>query len=61
MPDDGATVCSDRAAGRRRWTARELAVLGVYTGEGVGGLIREQFSPRATFVAMTLLLVANAA
>jgi Mn2+/Fe2+ NRAMP family transporter len=47
--------------GRRRWTARVLAVLGVYTGEGVGGLIREQFSPRATFVAMTLLLVANAA
>jgi Mn2+/Fe2+ NRAMP family transporter len=39
-----------------------LAVrLGVYTGEGLGGLIREQFSPRATFVAMTLLLVANAA
>src|SRR6267142_7233021 len=34
--------------------------LGVYTGEGLGGLIREQFSPRATFVAMTLLLVANA-
>jgi NRAMP (natural resistance-associated macrophage protein)-like metal ion transporter len=34
--------------------------LGVYTGEGLGGLIREQFSPRATLVAMTLLLVANA-
>ena len=34
--------------------------LGVYTGEGLGGLIREQFSPRATFAAMTLLLVANA-
>ena len=34
--------------------------LGVYTGEGLGGLIREQFSPRATVVAMTLLLVANA-
>src|ERR1700693_1133089 len=34
--------------------------LGVYTGEGLGGLIREQFSPRATFVAMTLVLVANA-
>ena len=34
--------------------------LGVYTGEGLGGLIREQFSPRATFVAMALLLVANA-
>src|SRR5258707_8112508 len=34
--------------------------LGVYTGEGLGGLIREQFSPGSTFVAMTLLLVANA-
>jgi Mn2+/Fe2+ NRAMP family transporter len=34
--------------------------LGVYTGEGLGGLIREQFSPRSTFAAMTLLLVANA-
>ena len=34
--------------------------LGVFTGEGLGGLIREQFSPRATFVAMSLLLVANA-
>src|SRR5258707_15070845 len=33
---------------------------GVYTGEGLGRLIREQFSPRATFAAMTLLLVANA-
>ena len=28
--------------------------LGVYTGEGLGGLIREQFSPRATFVAICL-------
>ena len=34
--------------------------LGVYTGEGLGGLIREQFSARSTFVAMVLLLVANA-
>ena len=34
--------------------------LGVYTGEGLGGLIREQFSVRASFVAMLLLLVANA-
>jgi Mn2+/Fe2+ NRAMP family transporter len=34
--------------------------LGVYTGQGLGGLIREQFSPRATFAAMALLLVANA-
>jgi Mn2+/Fe2+ NRAMP family transporter len=34
--------------------------LGVYTGEGLGGLIREQFSSRATFVAIALLLVANA-
>jgi Mn2+/Fe2+ NRAMP family transporter len=34
--------------------------LGVYTGEGLGGLIREQFSARATFVAMVLLLIANA-
>ncbi len=34
--------------------------LGVYTGEGLGGLIREQFSARATFVAMALLLIANA-
>src|SRR6476659_6869411 len=34
--------------------------LGVYSGEGLGGLIREQFSPRSTVVAMTLLLVANA-
>ena len=34
--------------------------LGVYTGEGLGGLIREQFSARSTFGAMMLLLIANA-
>ena len=34
--------------------------LGVYTGEGLGGLIREQFSARAAMVAMLLLLIANA-
>ena len=34
--------------------------LGVFTGEGIGGLIREQFSARNTFFAMSLLLVANA-
>src|SRR3954447_747749 len=34
--------------------------LGVYTGEGLGGLIREQFSARSTFIAMVLLLIANA-
>ncbi|MDH6245788.1 divalent metal cation transporter [Mycobacterium sp. OTB74] len=34
--------------------------LGVYTGEGLGGLIREQFSARSTFIALLLLLVANA-
>jgi Mn2+/Fe2+ NRAMP family transporter len=34
--------------------------LGVYTGEGLGGLIREQFSARSTFGAMALLLIANA-
>src|SRR3979490_523265 len=28
--------------------------LGVYTGEGLGGLIREQFSARATFGALAL-------
>jgi NRAMP (natural resistance-associated macrophage protein)-like metal ion transporter len=33
--------------------------LGVYTGEGLGGLIREQFSARSTFGAMSLLLIAN--
>jgi len=34
--------------------------LGVFTGEGFGGLIREQFSARSTYGAMTLLLIANA-
>ncbi len=34
--------------------------LGVFTGEGLGGLIREQFSARPTFFALALLLVANA-
>jgi len=34
--------------------------LGVFTGEGLGGLIREQFSARSTFGAMALLLIANA-
>jgi NRAMP (natural resistance-associated macrophage protein)-like metal ion transporter len=34
--------------------------LGVYTGEGLGGLIREQFSVRSTFGALSLLLIANA-
>ena len=34
--------------------------LGVFTGEGLGGLIREQFSARSTFGALALLLVANA-
>jgi NRAMP (natural resistance-associated macrophage protein)-like metal ion transporter len=34
--------------------------LGAYTGEGLGGLIREQFSVRSTTFAMLLLLVANA-
>jgi Mn2+/Fe2+ NRAMP family transporter len=34
--------------------------LGVYTGEGLGGLIREEFSARSTFGAMALLLIANA-
>ena len=34
--------------------------LGVYTGEGLGGLIREQFSAPSTFGALTLLLIANA-
>ena len=34
--------------------------LGAYTGEGLGGLIREQFSPRSTSGALVLLLVANA-
>jgi len=34
--------------------------LGAYTGEGLGGLIREQFSARSTSAALVLLLVANA-
>jgi hypothetical protein len=34
--------------------------LGFYTGEGLGGLIREQFSARSTFGALSLLLIANA-
>lgn len=34
--------------------------LGVFTGMGLGGLIREQFSVRATTGALGLLLVANA-
>jgi Mn2+/Fe2+ NRAMP family transporter len=34
--------------------------LGVYTGEGLGGLIREQFSVRGTTGALGLLLIANA-
>ena len=34
--------------------------LGAYTGEGLGGLIREQFSARSTTAALALLLVANA-
>src|ERR1700722_12581299 len=34
--------------------------LGDCTGEGFGGLIREQFSARSTFVALSLLLIANA-
>jgi Mn2+/Fe2+ NRAMP family transporter len=34
--------------------------LGVYTGQGLGGLIREQFSARSTSAALVLLLVANA-
>ena len=34
--------------------------LGAYTGEGLGGLIREQFSARSTTAALVLLLVANA-
>jgi len=34
--------------------------LGVYSGEGLGGLIREQFSVRSTTAALVLLLVANA-
>jgi Mn2+/Fe2+ NRAMP family transporter len=34
--------------------------LGVYTGKGLGGLLREQFSVRRSTFAMVLLLVANA-
>ena len=34
--------------------------LGVYTGQGLGGLIREQFSIRSSSFALVLLLVANA-
>ena len=34
--------------------------LGVYTGEGLGGLIREQFSVPSTMGALLLLLIANA-
>ena len=34
--------------------------LGAYTGEGLGGLIREQFSARSTTAALVLLLIANA-
>jgi len=34
--------------------------LGVYTGKGLGGLLREQFSVRRSTFALTLLLVANA-
>ena len=34
--------------------------LGAFTGEGLGGLIREQFSARGTTGALVLLLVANA-
>ncbi|HUA95747.1 MAG TPA: divalent metal cation transporter [Acidimicrobiales bacterium] len=34
--------------------------LGVFTGQGLGGLIREEFSVRSSILAMVLLLVANA-
>jgi Mn2+/Fe2+ NRAMP family transporter len=34
--------------------------LGVYTGKGLGGLLREQFTVRRSTFALTLLLVANA-
>ena len=34
--------------------------LGVFSGEGLGGLIREQFSVRGTTGALALLLIANA-
>jgi NRAMP (natural resistance-associated macrophage protein)-like metal ion transporter len=36
------------------------ARLGVYTGKGLGGLLREQFSVRSGCFALALLLVANA-
>ena len=36
------------------------ARLGAYTGKGLGALIREQFSVRASTTAMVLLFVANA-
>jgi NRAMP (natural resistance-associated macrophage protein)-like metal ion transporter len=36
------------------------ARLGAYTGKGLGALIREQFSVRASMTAMVLLFVANA-
>src|SRR5580658_7272472 len=35
------------------------ARLGAYTGQGLGALIREQFSLRTTAFAITLLVVAN--
>jgi Mn2+/Fe2+ NRAMP family transporter len=34
--------------------------LGVYTGKGLGGLLREQFSVRSSTFALLLLLIANA-
>jgi Mn2+/Fe2+ NRAMP family transporter len=34
--------------------------LGVYTGKGVGGLLREQFSVRNSSLALVLLVIANA-
>ena len=34
--------------------------LGVYTGKGLGGLLREQFSVRSSTFALILLLIANA-
>jgi len=34
--------------------------LGVYTGKGLGGLLREQFSVRSSSLALLLLLIANA-
>ncbi len=35
--------------------------LGAYTGEGLGALIREEFSLRSGAAAIALLFVANAA